>query len=152
MESAPRYPPAVVALAAALALLASGCSGSGPSTASTPSGQSVRLLAPSAFAAEVDGGQRFVLNVHTPDEGSIPGTDASIPFDRLSERATELPADRATPLAVYCRTGSMSRTAVASLARMGYTDIVELDGGMRAWTADGRSLAGATASQPKVFD
>lgn len=36
-------------------------------------------------------------------------------------------------MAVYCRSGSMSATAVETLARLGYEDIVELDGGMVKW-------------------
>ncbi|MFP5335742.1 MAG: rhodanese-like domain-containing protein, partial [Actinomycetes bacterium] len=88
---------------------------------------------PVEFAAAVDADDRFLLNVHTPDEGSIPGTDAAIPFDRLEDRAAELPADPGTPLAVYCKTGRMSAEAVTTLATMGYRDLVELDGGMVAW-------------------
>lgn len=68
------------------------------------------------------------------------GTTAAIPFDQLAARADELPSDRSAPLAVYCRTGTMSETAVDALLRMGYVDVVELRGGMQAWTASGRTL------------
>jgi phage shock protein E len=105
-----------------------------------PSSPQAHQLSPAEFGVEADNGERLVINVHTPDEGSIPGTDASIPFDRLQARAAELPADRAAPLAVYCMTGRMSAAAVATLADLGYTDVVELAGGMVAWRADGRPL------------
>ncbi len=59
-----------------------------------------------------------------------------MPFDNLD--AGMLPADRATPLAVYCRSGSMSAIAVERLLALGYTDIIELDGGTDAWAAAGR--------------
>ncbi len=69
--------------------------------------------------ALLDGGNRFVVNVHTPDEGGIDATDVDIPFDRLEERAAELPQDRKSAIAVYCMTGGMSETAVNTLAGMG---------------------------------
>jgi rhodanese-related sulfurtransferase len=37
----------------------------------------------------------------------------------------------------------MSATAAATLHDLGYHNIVELRGGMRAWQADGRPLIGA---------
>lgn len=97
-----------------------------------------RLLNPAAFAAET--GDRVVVNVHVPDEGELPGTDATIPFDRIREQVAELPADRATPLAVYCRTGWMSSIAADTLVGLRYTDVVDLAGGMVAWLAAGRPV------------
>ena len=40
----------------------------------------------------------------------------------------------------YCKSGRMSAEAAATLQELGYTDIVELSGGMDAWIADGRQL------------
>ncbi|MFZ5870665.1 MAG: apolipoprotein N-acyltransferase, partial [Actinomycetota bacterium] len=116
-------------------VLATGCSGSPrqPEAGAIPTTPPARLLEPGEFAAAVEDDDRFLLNVHTPDEGSIPGTDAAIPFDELRTRADELPPDRGTPLAVYCKTGRMSAIAVQTLAGIGYQDLVELDGGMVAW-------------------
>ena len=102
-------------------------------------------VAPATFADVIAEPATFVLNVHTPDEGSLPGTEANIPFDQLHMRADELPADRSTPIAVYCRTGSMSTLATVTLGDLGYTDVTELEGGMEAWRNDGRAL---TPPQP----
>ncbi len=130
-------PPVVIALA----LLGTGCAsggGTAQATASAPATAST-LVAPEAFAARMDGPGVVTVNVHTPDEGSIAGTDLTIAFDRIAT-SSELPADRATPLAVYCRSGNMSATAVQDLQARGYTDVVELDGGFNAWKASGRPL------------
>jgi len=97
-------------------------------------------VAPATFADVIAKPATFVLNVHTPDEGSIPGTEANIPFGRLRTRADELPADRSTPIAVYCRSGNMSAQATVTLGDLGYTDVIELEGGMEAWREDGRTL------------
>lgn len=95
---------------------------------------------PQAFARVVADPRTFTLNVHVPDAGAIAGTDTRIPYDRIRARAAELPRDRATRIAVYCRSGRMSAEAVPTLRALGYTDIVELRGGMDAWVAAGRRL------------
>lgn len=110
-----------------------GESGSAPAAA-----VAVRRLDPAAFEAASAG--RMLINVHVPDEGSLPGTDLDLPYDQVADRAGELPADRATPLAIYCMSGNMSAIAGRELLALGYTDIVELDGGMQAWRSSGRTL------------
>lgn len=130
-------------LAIAWTVLASACGGSGSSEIQSPD---AALVEPTPFSAVVDAPKTFVINVHTPDEGSIAGTDAEIPFDQLERRAAELPADRSTPLAVYCRSGNMSITASQTLADLGFTDITELAGGMLAWEAEGLTLLPPAAS------
>jgi rhodanese-related sulfurtransferase len=97
------------------------------------------LVGPDAFARRVEDPKVVTINVHIPNEGNIAGTDLAVPFDQIST-STELPADRATPLAVYCRSGNMSATAVKDLQAKGYTDVVELSGGYDAWLESGRSL------------
>lgn len=126
-----------VPLALVTAFLLAACGGASPTGSDAAAS---RLANPSEFAAVVAAPATFVLNVHTPDEGSITGTDAAIPFDQLRDRAAQLPSDRATPIAVYCRTGRMSAEAVGTLADLGFTDITELDGGMDAWQQAGRRL------------
>ena len=131
--------------AAALAL--SGCT-TDPEPRSAPAdpapavvaAASPRSVGPAEFARGIAEPDRVTINVHIPYEGEIDGTDLEIPYNLIGERAAELPQDRSTPLAVYCRSGPMSRTAMAELSRLGFTDVIELDGGMRAWTADGRAL------------
>ncbi|BBX19474.1 hypothetical protein MDUV_43340 [Mycolicibacterium duvalii] len=129
-----------------MALLAlSGCASDGPAPAATSQAaeaSSVRLVSPDEFAAAVAEPGSVTVNVHVPFEGDIPGTDLSIPFDQIAAQAGRLPADRDTPLAIYCRSGPMSATAATALRELGYTDIVDLRGGMRAWQADGRELTG----------
>lgn len=94
-----------------------------------------RLVDPVAFAAAMNAPGAIVINVHTPYDGEIEGTDLFIPFDEID--AVSLPAAKNTPLVVYCRSGSMSAEAVSTLSRLGYTNIVELDGGMNAWRSNG---------------
>ena len=125
----------------AAVLLMAGCAANTPQVDTpTDTSSAARQLDPEAFAAEVESGERFVINVHTPDEGGIEGTDADIQF-------YQLPQDRTAAIAVYCMSGGMSEIAVDTLAGMGYVDLVELRGGMIAWEADGRPLIAPAASQ-----
>lgn len=64
----------------------------------------VRVLDPAEFGAAI-AGDRVTVNVHVPDQGSLPGTDLAVPFDQITARAAELPRDRSTPLSSY-RNGS----------------------------------------------
>ena len=105
-----------------------------------PSGS--RSVGPGEFAAAVAEPARVTINVHVPFEGDIAGTDLSIPFDRIEQHVATLPAERTTPLAIYCRSGRMSTTAAATLATLGYVNVVELQGGMHAWEASGRPIEG----------
>ena len=98
-----------------------------------------RLVDPVAFEEALANSDAVVINVHVPYEGEIEGTDLFLQYDRID--AASLPSDRDTPLVVYCRSGSMSAQAVVALAGLGYTNIVELDGGMNAWRESGRPIA-----------
>ena len=92
------------------------------------------------FSTALDQGQAFVINVHTPVEASIEGTDLAVASAEVVDDP-RLPADKATPILVYCKTGAMSAAASTSLLAAGYTDVRSLDGGTDAWAAAGRPLA-----------
>lgn len=105
----------------------------------TPAHRSHRVVAPSAFEAAVLDPATVTINVHVPaEEIGIEGTDLVLQFDQL-DPAT-LPPDRATPLAIYCRSGAMSAIAAQRLVALGYTDIAELAGGTDAWEESGRAM------------
>src|SRR5215211_8447482 len=49
---------------------------------------------------------------------------------------TKVP-DRAAPLVLYCGGGFRSALAADNLQKMGYTNVISMDGGWRAWTQAG---------------
>jgi rhodanese-related sulfurtransferase len=92
-----------------------------------------------------------LINVHVPYTDEIEETDMRIPFDRIADHLDQLP-DKEAPIVLYCRSGSMSTTAARALAEMGYTNVMELDGGFNAWKAAGHKLSshpGPSALSPQ---
>jgi rhodanese-related sulfurtransferase len=81
-----------------------------------------------------------LVNVKTPYSGEIEGTDLYIPYDQLAGRAGELPTSKTAKILVYCRSGAESAQAAQALLDLGYTNVWNLDGGMNAWQASGRTL------------
>jgi len=125
-------------------LCIAGCAGDDSDDAAVTTAADVtpsRLVGVDEFSDRIDEPDVVTINVHVPDEGDLPGTDLSIPFDEISD-SDALPDDLDTPLAVYCRSGNMSADVVVDLAALGYTDVAELDGGFNAWVDAGRSLEG----------
>lgn len=108
-----------------------------PSTRALPVGWVRQDVAD--FDRTVRDGAYLVINVHIPDEGSITGTDAAVAYTDILSNSS-LPANRGTPIALYCRSGRMSTIAARNLVDAGYTNVVELDGGMDAWQQAGNEL------------
>lgn len=131
----------LAALLAGLLAVASACSSTGDSTASSDAAnESITLLDPAGFAAYMESNPEApVVNTHIPYEGHIAGTDSFVAFDEIAQW-DGLPTDLDVPIVLYCRSGNMSADASATLVDLGYTNIVDLEGGMQAWTAEGRPL------------
>ncbi len=83
----------------------------------------------------------LLLDVREPNEweedGIIEGAKC-IHFAELSENTGSLPKDK--PIAVTCSVGNRSSIAVSILEKAGFTDVVNVLGGMTAWTNLGYSI------------
>ena len=133
-----------VIIIALLALLVSGCSQTTPDDGdlSLPSKNSagytdINVSQLAEMLAEKD---FTFVNVHIPYAGDIPQTDLSIPFDQVETNLSQLPTDKDAPLVIYCRSGNMSTQAAETLVGLGYTNVLEVDGGMNAWQTAGYEL------------
>ncbi|MEE8121023.1 MAG: rhodanese-like domain-containing protein [Anaerolineales bacterium] len=135
---------ALIALAGLL-LAACGTATSGLPTRETEFGQIVPVegeaqytdIIPQELAAMLEDKDFFFVNVHVPYEGELPNTDAFIPFDQIADFLDEFPEDTNSKVVLYCRSGSMSATAARELVRLGFSNVFNLDGGFRAWSAAG---------------
>jgi rhodanese-related sulfurtransferase len=106
-----------------------------------PSGSYTRI-SPAELKSMMQREDFVLVNTHVPFEGNIPGTDLSIPYDEIGSRAHRLPR-KDVRIAVYCRSGRMSAEAARTLVEVGYTDVWDLGGGMRAWEKAGFPLEDA---------
>lgn len=112
----------------------------------------VENLAPEQVAREADNGA-LLVDLREPAEldndGMIAGAvhaprgmlefwaDPSTPYHRA-----EFQPDRRTIL--YCASGGRSALGADVLARLGYTDVAHLDGGIKAWKQAGQSVVRPT--------
>ena len=78
-----------------------------------------------------------LINVHIPLEGTIVGTDLTIPFDDVKSYKDQLPINLDEKIVIYCRSEGMGHTAAQTLVEMGYTDVWNLEDGYNAWNAYG---------------
>lgn len=80
----------------------------------------------------------FVLDVRTEAEktadGYIEGS-VFIPINDLPANLAQLPADKAAPIVVTCKSGHRGGIALLYLNFLGYTNVRNLGGGMNAWIA-----------------
>lgn len=76
-----------------------------------------------------------LVDVREPEEWESTGVPLRallIPLGQIEERApAELAKDK--PVYVICRTGNRSRTASESLVRLGFVEVYNIEGGIRAW-------------------
>jgi rhodanese-related sulfurtransferase len=80
------------------------------------------------------------VNVHIPFEGDIANTDLSIAYNEIEQNLVMLPAEKDAKIVLYCRSDRMSRIAAETLVDLGFTNVLNLDGGMAAWEQAGLSL------------
>lgn len=98
------------------------------------------LLSPHAFRAKLKGKRtKNLLDVRTPGEYESGHLEQSLNIDwnsnDFSNQVTKL--DKNTPVFVYCASGGRSHAAYQRLQQMGFTEIYELEGGIRNWQAEG---------------
>ena len=82
----------------------------------------------------------LLLDVREPDEyeqGAIPDS-LHIPRGNLESGIENRVTDRDQPIVVMCAGGVRSAFAADTLAQLGYTDVVSMDGGFNRWKDEGR--------------
>ncbi len=97
-------------------------------------------IGPAELAAMLEKKDFLFANVHIPYEGEIAETDTHIPFNKIEENLEKFPQEKGEKTVIYCRSGPMSAVASRTLVRLGYTNILNLAGGMRAWEKAGYHL------------
>lgn len=79
----------------------------------------------------------YVLDVRKPAEADIVAlsfADRLHPHETVAQIAAELPRDR--DIVVHCKMGGRSAAACAALADLGFTRLVNMEGGITAWARE----------------
>jgi hydroxyacylglutathione hydrolase len=82
-------------------------------------------------------GQAHILDVRGADEylaGHIPGAQ-NIHAGRVMKNLHRIPRDK--PVIVHCLGGDRSSTAISALLSAGFHNLINLNGGIRAWEQEG---------------
>lgn len=122
-----------ILLTMVFALLATACGGgtdSGIRTASADEAADVLADPPEGLV---------VLDVRTPEEfdaGHLAGA-TMIDFYETGFSAQIADLDRDAPYLMYCRTGNRSGQTRALMESLGFTNVIDVEGGIVAWTAAG---------------
>jgi len=95
---------------------------------------------PAELKKRLDAGEPVVvIDVRDPDEyrdGSIEGA-ANISRGFLEFRVGTAAPEPTTPIVLYCQTGLRSMLAAKALHDLGYTNVVNLQGGFQRWAQSG---------------
>jgi rhodanese-related sulfurtransferase len=77
-----------------------------------------------------------LVDVRTPDEfitGAIVNA-INIDVNNVSEFEKQIQKlDKSKPVYIYCRSGARSQKAAQKMVQMGFTSIIDLEGGYMAW-------------------
>jgi len=93
--------------------------------------------------AKLDRGEKFVLvDVREESEFAADHLPGAIHLGKgVIERDIEARVpDQNTPMVLYCGGGFRSALAADNLQRMGYTQVVSMDGGVRGWREKGWTM------------
>jgi len=117
----------------------------------------------------IEKGDVFILDVRTPDEfnaahikGAVlipiaslknpPGEPVLPPEDLLANRTDELPDDCNAKILVYCKTGSRSVNASKILVNEGYTNVNNMEGGIKTWIDAGYPVVSSFVNELEYAD
>jgi phage shock protein E len=109
-----------------------------PATDLTPA--TLGEMSPQQLHAALANKDFLLIDVHYPNAGSIPGTDARLAYDNIPALLAFIGPDLDTKVVLTCLMGGMSKSAGNALVALGYRNISELTGGMSAWTTAGYPL------------
>jgi rhodanese-related sulfurtransferase len=99
-------------------------------------------LGPDEFIALAHQPGTVVIDVRTPAEfarGHLEGArNLDVGAADFLRRIADL--DRTSTYAIYCCAGSRSAEVVTTMREMGFTEVVDLDGGITRWIREGREV------------
>lgn len=108
-------------------------------------------ISPKELKSKLEDKDLVLINVHTPYEGEIAGTDTFIEYDAIKANTARLPSDKNAEIILYCKSGNMSSQALKTLKSLGYTNVRHLEGGMDAWRKAGYEILDLSSLPTQVL-
>jgi rhodanese-related sulfurtransferase len=95
----------------------------------------IKVLPPRVFKSKISRYAVQLIDIRTPQEYNLGHIEnaKNINFFSRNFKPEFDQMDRVKPLYLYCRSGSRSRKAAHVLARMGFEEIYDLEGGFLRW-------------------
>jgi rhodanese-related sulfurtransferase len=103
----------------------------------------VREVTIDEVKAKLDRGEKFLLvDVREESEFAADHLPGAVHLGKgiIERDIEERVPDQTTPLVLYCGGGFRSALAADNLQRMGYTQVLSMDGGIRGWREKGLAL------------
>ena len=97
----------------------------------------VKMITPAELNQVMQNEDIFLVDVHTPEQRHIKGTDLFIPFNEIEKYQNKFPKDKNAAIYLYCEGGPMGNAAARSLYELGYRNLTNLEGGANAWKKAG---------------
>jgi rhodanese-related sulfurtransferase len=104
--------------------------------------KNIKIIDPVSFTKEIDNTTNpQILDVRTAEEFAVEHLQKAENVNWLSNDFTTNIAkyDKSQPVFVYCKSGRRSHQAAEKLAELGFTNIIEMEGGIINWAAEGLS-------------
>ncbi|MGB7841210.1 MAG: rhodanese-like domain-containing protein, partial [Salinimicrobium sp.] len=96
----------------------------------------IKVIGPEKFKQEIQKEDVQFIDIRTPKEyreGHIEGAkNINFLSDDFLKQFSKL--DKEKPVYIYCRSGNRSAKASVQLVDEGFTNIIDLKGGFKAWT------------------
>tara|TARA_B100000508_G_scaffold20017_1_gene13578 strand:- start:1674 stop:2339 length:666 start_codon:yes stop_codon:yes gene_type:complete len=113
--------------------------------------QNISNVGVEEFRKLIGSNNGIILDVRTPEEvagGYIEGASFINYYDPDFKRKIGL-MQKDKPVYVYCASGGRSSGAVKTMAQLGFNDLYNLNGGIRAWQAANFPITKSTAKADK---
>ncbi len=105
----------------------------------------VGVLSPDELSRALEDQDFLLINVRAPAQALIPGTDASVPHNRLDLMKEVIGEDRERRVVLYCGTSTRIRVALRLLRDEGYENVSVLENGVAGWERAGYSTISGAA-------
>lgn len=92
-------------------------------------------VSPSQATQLINKQNAVIVDVREPGEfalGHLPNAK-NLPLGNLAAQLDGIAKDKATPVIAVCQSGMRSNRACSAIKKAGYSQVVNLDGGMSAW-------------------